>query len=186
MTNDWNDRKGLVIVLGLVALGVWGYTLLTFTRGVSAVEALPSPPATTSATLAPHYEDPGRDPFEPPIHLDPDLAGLTSMSSSGGFAAWSETAAPLGGASGDPLPAASPPSDRPIHDPSDVPPPPPELGPPACRLVGIVGHSALLITAQGRSVTVYTGDLVDGYVVASVSREGVTLSDGPRSHLLTL
>ena len=176
MTNDWQERKGLILGLGTICATVWGYNVYAVANAAGPGVAAVPPPAVAEPVVAPHYADPGRDPFSPPAGVDLSQTPTDTV----GYAlnlpptlqegVWGE---PPGLTIDAPLAEDQNPLER-----------PPNLGPPPFTFAGVVGHSALLQEPSGESVPVRAGETIAGFLVARVGLDAVVLVDGPRSYTL--
>ena len=179
MTNDWQERKGLILGLGMIGATVWGYNVYAVANAAGGGAAAPPVLVATESAEVPHFADPGRDPFAPPagVDLDPpqeDTSGYGWVLPPDAPGAWEE-------------PPPEPVSDALLADGFEhptAPEPPLSLGPPPFTFAGVVGRAALLQDPSGESVPVRTGETIAGFRVTRVSQDAVTLADGPRSYTL--
>lgn len=159
MTNDWTERKGLISVLLLVAVGLWGYNAYQVVRGVRPaapppVETATAPPAPRRlhAPPAPYLGD-FRDPFARPGSRPPEP--------------------PRRGDTSPPQPQLAEGGE------ADAPRPLP------VRLAGTVGGTALLTDEAGRVHLARAGEDVGEVHVRRVDRDRVTVEFDKRRHTLS-
>lgn len=67
--SDWEDRKGVVVPLGLLAVGVWSYVLYTIVAAWPAEVVLTSAALTQTAPIVEVVEHVWRDDFRDPFVL---------------------------------------------------------------------------------------------------------------------
>ncbi|MEM1055067.1 MAG: hypothetical protein AAGI52_06035 [Bacteroidota bacterium] len=163
-----SQNRPLVVLLLVVALGVWGavgYTVWTGTRPPEAPVATSGPVEIEASTrLAERYEGDFSDPFAPaavarssgeetvavrPADEDPEPPGMSDLDALRQF--------PGGGEAR-----------------RDDPPPPrePEV---VWRLRGVVGDAAILETDDGLTRLARVGDYLGDHEVVTVGPEGIRL-----------
>lgn len=158
MSGSWEGRRGLVAVLAVAVVGIWGYVGYVLVAGLTAVDesevVVARPEAVRNRaprvdreafTYAGHF----RDPFLPAFHEEPGTAEAL-----GDGAAEEE--------------------------------PPPEPEPPSVRLLGVIDGTATVETAAGSVAFVRRGDEVEGAQVTAVSEQGLTLHRDGRTYEIPL
>ncbi len=178
MTNDWHERKGLILGLGAICATVWGYNVYAVANAAGPGVAAVPPHVVAEPTVASHYADPGRDPFSPPagVNINHPSADTTDYAQSIPLEVQEEM--------GEETPLDLP-ADFPMANGPQGVEAPLNLGPPPFTFAGVVGHSALLQDLSGESISVRAGETIAGFDVVRVNSDAVVLVDGPRSYTLS-